>query len=117
MAVQGRLQQPAVRASTPAWIWALTGLAVMCIWVCVVLASIFAPDFVSGSQHDHLPLAWFDWIWGLVATGSLVLVATKGIRAAAFSLAPWIVLAVWSKPPSRSWRTIRPPVTEVQGEG
>lgn len=94
MAVEGKFQQSATRKSTPVSVWALTGLAALSIWVGVVLASIFAPDFVSGSQHDHLQLAWFDWIWGLVATSSVVLVATKGIRAATSSLTPWVVLTV-----------------------
>jgi len=39
------------------------------IWVCVVAISILAPDLVTGSQQEHLPLAAFiTWIWGLIGT-------------------------------------------------
>ena len=92
--VEAKFHQATNRNPTPASIWALAGLAVLAIWICVVLAGIFAPDFVTGSQHDHIQLAWVDWIWGLVATGSVVLVATKGMRAGAFTLTPWVMLSV-----------------------
>jgi hypothetical protein len=95
MAVEGKFQQAAGRYSAPASIWALTGITVAAIWVGVVLASIYAPDFVSGSQHEHLALVGGgDWIWGLVATSFVVLAAQKGIRAHAVALTPWIALAV-----------------------
>lgn len=44
------------------------------IWVSVLLISIFSPDNVSGTQQEHIPLAAIlTWIWGLVASRSLVL--------------------------------------------
>jgi fatty acid desaturase len=47
--------------------WTLLGVGA--IWLGVVAASIVAPDLVSGSQQEHLPLAAFlTWIWGLLAT-------------------------------------------------
>ncbi len=47
--------------------------ALVAIWGAVVAISVFAPDLVSGSQHEHLPLAAFGtWIWGLVATRSVM---------------------------------------------
>ncbi len=43
------------------------------MWGAVVAISLFAPDLVSGSQHEHLPVAAFTtWLWGLVATRSVV---------------------------------------------
>lgn len=38
-----------------------------------------APDLVSGSEQEHLPLVGFtSWIWGLFATGFVLLAATAG---------------------------------------
>jgi hypothetical protein len=43
------------------------------IWVAVALISIFAPDMVTGSEQQHLPVAAFgSWLWGLAATGAFV---------------------------------------------
>jgi hypothetical protein len=45
----------------------VAGLAA--IWAGVVGISVLAPDLVSGSQQEHLPLAALhSWIWGLVAS-------------------------------------------------
>jgi len=47
--------------------------AVGAIWTSVVAISLFAPDMVSGSEHEHLPVAAFGtWIWGAVATSAVV---------------------------------------------
>jgi hypothetical protein len=51
--------------------WTLVGVAA--IWIGVIAVSLVAPDLVSGSEHEHLPLAGFlSWIWGLVATLGLL---------------------------------------------
>jgi ribosomal protein S27AE len=48
-------------------------LAVAVIWLGVLFVSLFAPDFISGSQHDHLKLAaGVTWIWGAAATISFL---------------------------------------------
>ena len=48
-------------------------VAVVAIWVAVVLISLFSPDSVSGSEQEHVPIAAIlTWIWGLIATRSLV---------------------------------------------
>jgi hypothetical protein len=54
------------------WVmWTLAGIAA--IWVAVTLISLFAPDMVTGSEQQHLPVAAFGaWFWGLAATGALV---------------------------------------------
>ncbi len=81
----------AVRATA----WALIGLAVASIWASVFVAGAYAPDFVSGSQHEHLKLVGgIDWIWGLVATAFVVLAAMQGIRSRVGALVPWVGLAV-----------------------
>ena len=95
MAVEGKFRQGITRASTPAAVWILVGVAVAGIWLGAVLSSIFAPDFVSGSQQDHLPLVgWVDWIWAIASTSFVVLAAQKGIRAGISTLTPWIAMAV-----------------------
>jgi hypothetical protein len=51
--------------------WTAAGIAG--IWVAVALISIFAPDMVSGSEHQHLPVAALgSWFWGLIATGAFI---------------------------------------------
>jgi hypothetical protein len=61
-----------VETADRSWLtWTLIGLAG--IWLSVVAISVAAPDLVSGSQHEHLPLAAFTtWIWGLIATVGLL---------------------------------------------
>ena len=46
--------------------------AVASVVLAVVLCSLFAPDMVTGSNQEHLPMAAFtDWLWGAVAIGYL----------------------------------------------
>lgn len=63
-------QKPAMAdGSWMAW----TVAAVVGIWLAVALVSILAPDMVSGSEQEHLPVAACStWLWGLVATGGFV---------------------------------------------
>ena len=52
-------------------IWMAVALA--SIWLSVALISVFAPDFVSGSEQEHIPLAaLITWIPGLFATRSVL---------------------------------------------
>ncbi len=79
---------------------AWTAAGITGIWVAVALISILAPDMVSGSEQEHLPLAAFTaWLWGLVATVAF-LWATGKLRGAAERRPIWIglttaTLAVW----------------------
>ena len=54
------------------WVtWTSAGL--VGVWVAVLLISLFAPDMVSGSEQEHLPIAAFStWVWGLVTTGAFL---------------------------------------------
>jgi hypothetical protein len=48
-------------------------IGIAAIWVGVLAISVAAPDLVSGSEHEHLPLAAITtWIWGLIATVGLL---------------------------------------------
>jgi hypothetical protein len=50
--------------------WMLwTAIGVGGIWVAVLLISLLAPDLVSGSEQQRLPVAAFTtWFWGVVGT-------------------------------------------------
>ena len=78
--------------------WTAAGIAG--VWVAVVLISIFAPDMVSGSEQEHLPLpAMTTWVWGLITTGAFLWTMGK-LRGNASRRPIWIgltitTLAVW----------------------
>jgi hypothetical protein len=71
-----------------------TAIGIGGIWVAVVLISLFAPDLVSGSEQEHLPIAAFiTWFWGVV--GTLVLLwAMSRLRGSAMRRPVWIGLSV-----------------------
>ena len=75
------------------------------IWLSAALMALGAPDMVSGSQHEHLPLALITvWLWAAAATAYASMTPSRG------SLARWTlgVVGSGSPPPSsrsphRSW--------------
>jgi hypothetical protein len=58
--------------------WMLwTAIGIGGIWIAVLLISLLAPDLVSGSEQQHLPVAAFaTWFWGGI--GTLVLLWAMG---------------------------------------
>jgi hypothetical protein len=83
------------RTSTTDLSWMLwTAIGIGGIWVAVLLISLLAPDLVSGSQQEHLPVAAFTtWFWG--AVGTLVLLWAMGRLRGRASWQPiWIGLSV-----------------------
>ena len=65
------------RAVDHSWMTWTSG-ALVSIWVSVLVISIFAPDLVSGSQQEHLPLAAFTtWLWGSGATAVVLWTMSK----------------------------------------
>lgn len=83
------------RGSLPLAAWASSAVSVAGIWVMIALAGAVAPDFVSGSEHEHLKLVGGgDWIWGLVATAFVVLAVQYGMRLRVINPRPWIALAI-----------------------
>jgi hypothetical protein len=82
--------------------WMLwTAVGIGGIWVAVLLISLFAPDMVSGSEQQHMPIAAFTtWFWGGV--GTMVFLWTMGkVRGSATSRPIWVglsitTLAVWT---------------------
>ncbi len=78
--------------------WTVSGIAG--IWIAVVLISVLAPDMVSGSEQEHLPVAALtSWLWGLVSTGAFLWSMGK-LRGSASRRPIWIglgaaTLVVW----------------------
>jgi hypothetical protein len=75
--------------------WMLwTAIGIGGIWVAVLLLSLLAPDLVSGSEQEHLPVAAFTtWFWGGV--GTLVFLWVMGrLRGNATWQPIWIGLSL-----------------------
>lgn len=75
--------------------------ALICIWTSVVAISLFAPDLVSGSQQEHLPVAAFGtWLWGAIATqrmfGAMWRIESEDVRRqlAGFVSVVWVAAAL-----------------------
>jgi hypothetical protein len=82
--------------------WMLwTAIGIGGIWVAVLLLSLLAPDLVSGSEQDHLPVAAFTtWFWGGVGT-LVFLWAASRLRGRARWQPIWIglsgvTLGIWA---------------------
>jgi hypothetical protein len=66
--------------------------AVVAVWACSALLAIFAPDMVTGSEHDHLPIAAMTvWPWTFTATAYVV----RAARRPASAWLVWCVVAIW----------------------
>ena len=68
----------------------LTALA--SIWLSAALMVLGAPDMVSSSQHEHIPLALITvWLWAAAATAFASMTPSRG------SLARWTlgVVGLW----------------------
>jgi hypothetical protein len=73
---------------------AWTAAGIVGVWIAVTVISIFAPDMVTGSEHEHLPVAALStWLWGLVSTGAFVW-AMGRLRGNASRRPIWIGLTV-----------------------
>jgi hypothetical protein len=94
-----------VPSSSRSAMWVV--VAVASVWVAVGAVSVFAPDLISGTEQEHVPVAGLlTWLWGGLATGLIVLAAsvsdtsTERWRATAITIAIiWAVAAaagIWS---------------------
>jgi hypothetical protein len=87
-------------AADSSWmLWTTIGIGG--IWIGVLLLSLLAPDLVSGSEQEHLPVAAFTtWFWGGI--GTLVFLWAMGqLRGSATRRPIWIglsatTLSIWT---------------------
>ena len=64
------------------WVAAWTGLAIAAIWIAVTLISVYAPDLVTGTTQDHVPLAAIlAWIWGVLASRNVAVAILRRRRS------------------------------------
>ena len=71
--------------------WSVAGISG--IWVAVALISTLAPDMVTGSEQEHMPIAAAtSWLWGLISTIAF-LWAMSRLRGKASRRPIWIGLA------------------------
>jgi len=81
--------------------YAMVGIVLGCIWLSYILGALFAPDMVTGVQHQHFhSAAAIGWIFSAIATSMVVTAALQGIRAKVTDKAPWATLglgvgAIW----------------------
>lgn len=89
-------QTPAspTRSSSPLTsLAASAATAVTVIWATVVLAAVFGPDLITGSNHEHLPLVGMTmWIWATIATAFLMMGARRSETIATLVLG---TSAIW----------------------
>lgn len=65
------------------------GIAVASIWVAVAISSIWSPDMITGSQHEHIPIAGFvDWLYAAIASGLVLMAFSR--RTPGTSRALWL---------------------------
>ena len=70
---------PAVKRNQAA---AWTGLAIAAIRIAVTLISVYAPDLVTGTTQDHVPLAAIlAWIWGVIASREVAVAILRRRRS------------------------------------
>jgi hypothetical protein len=90
-----------MQGQTSRWLW--SGLAVAAIWLSATAASIWSPDLVTGSNHEHIPLVAMNVpIWALLATAFAVMAPAVtandrlriwGVYTGAVTIA-WVAAAV-----------------------
>ena len=83
----------------------MVSLTVAAVWVAVGAMSLFSPDLITGSEHEHLPIvAMTVWPWAAFATAFIVMTGAMGHgpsdgrwRGLALAIAAiWAVVAIAS---------------------
>ena len=74
------------------------GMAIAVIWGCTALAAVLAPDMVTGSAHEHLPMAAITgWIWAIIATAYVLMAARGGPGSRSLvvgTTVTWVIVAL-----------------------
>lgn len=56
--------------------------AVVAIWASTAVASLLAPDMVTGSEQEHLPIGLMTgWLWACVGTAYALMTPRRSSRA------------------------------------
>jgi hypothetical protein len=86
-------QRTATKSETADGSWmACTAAGIAGIWLAVLLISLLAPDMITGSEQEHMPIAAAtSWLWGLIATIAF-LWAMSRLRGSASRRPIWIGL-------------------------
>jgi hypothetical protein len=77
----------------------MVGLAAAAVWVAVGTSSLFAPDMVTGSLQEHLPIAAITmWLWGAIATGFILMTGAmgRGVIDGRWRALTLVVVAIWA---------------------
>jgi hypothetical protein len=89
--IETRTRQPALSGPVRTALTA-PATAVTAVWACSALLAVFAPDLVTGSEHDQLPIAAMTvWPWTFAAT-AYVMMAVRHTTSA------WLVgcvVVIW----------------------
>jgi len=93
-------QAPPPTAPKPESRYLFAGVAVACIWVATAITSIWSPDMITGSQHEHLAIAALSvWFYAALATGMVLMAFGRRTGGASRSL--WLgftiaVAGIWA---------------------
>ena len=68
-------------------------VAVAAVWVSSALLAVFAPDLVTGSEQEHLPIAAMTvWPWTFAATAYVLMAA----RRTTSPMLVWGTMVIWA---------------------
>jgi hypothetical protein len=71
------------------------GLSVAAIWLATLATVLWSPDMITGSMHEHLPMAAMtDWLYAAIATGLVLMAFSRRTRGATRSLWAGLTVAV-----------------------
>jgi hypothetical protein len=74
---------------------AFAGLSVAAIWVATLAAALWSPDMITGSMHEHLPMAAMaDWFYAAIASGLVLMAFGRRTRGATRSLWAGFTIAI-----------------------
>ncbi|MGZ6496960.1 MAG: hypothetical protein ACXVD9_12670 [Actinomycetota bacterium] len=67
-----------------------TAGALISIWISIGLISLFAPDMITGSQHEHLPIAAIlGWSFAAIASAFVLMASAMSGRAGEGTASLW----------------------------
>ena len=103
MAMQTQLERPSIHEeqthptgrSDARYVFA--GLTVACIWAATAAASIWSPEMITGTEHEHFAMAaLIDWFPATIATGLVLMAFTRRTRGSSPTLWLGFLIAIGS---------------------